>query len=222
MALCLRCLAPEPDDRPRDAGEVAAAVAALRAAAEERARRAELDRVRVAEQGKRRRVLLAASVAIVVVLLAGLSVSLWQTWRAEQERDDKDKALAAEQKARELTMAALRDLTDDVVENELARGTQLTEENKEFLRKIIKHFESFAVVTANDAASRAIRAEGHARVGLMRHRLGEQHDAETGLPYRPGPPEATGRRTSPLAASSAGSWPLPTTTWASCSAKRAD
>src|SRR6516165_7480024 len=46
VALCLRCLAPEPDDRPRDAGEVAAAVAALRAAAEERARRAELDRVR--------------------------------------------------------------------------------------------------------------------------------------------------------------------------------
>jgi NAD(P)-dependent dehydrogenase (short-subunit alcohol dehydrogenase family) len=29
VALCRRCLAPEPDDRPRDAGEVAAAVAAL-------------------------------------------------------------------------------------------------------------------------------------------------------------------------------------------------
>src|SRR5262249_60316206 len=41
VALCLKCLAPEPDDRPRDAGEVAAAVAALRAAAEERARRSE-------------------------------------------------------------------------------------------------------------------------------------------------------------------------------------
>src|SRR5262245_22812372 len=45
VALCLRCLAPEPDDRPPDAGAVAAAVAALRAAAEERARRAEPDRV---------------------------------------------------------------------------------------------------------------------------------------------------------------------------------
>src|SRR5262249_14448451 len=55
VALCLRCLAPEPDDRPRDAGEVAAAVAALRAAAEEGARRAELDRVRAAEPGARRR-----------------------------------------------------------------------------------------------------------------------------------------------------------------------
>jgi serine/threonine protein kinase len=128
VALCLRCLAPEPDDRPRDAGEVAAAVAALRAAAEERARRAELDQVRAAEQGKRRRVLLAASWTVVVVLLAALGVSLWQMQRAfvaeaaanasadqsvlnaEQakrnardvraERDAKDAALAAEQQAR--------------------------------------------------------------------------------------------------------------------------
>src|SRR5262249_33222203 len=71
VALCRRCLAPEPDDRLRDAGEVAAAVAALRAAAEERARRAELDGVRAAEQGKRRRVLLAASGVVALVLLAG-------------------------------------------------------------------------------------------------------------------------------------------------------
>lgn len=179
VALCLRCLAPAPHDRPRDAGEVAGAVAALREAAEERARRAELDRVRAAEQGKRRRMLLAASAALVVVLLAGLSVSLWQTKRVEQERDDKELALTGEQKARELTMAALRDLTDDVVEYQLARGPQMSDENREFLRKIIKHFESFADFTANDAASRAIRAEGHSRVGIMRYRLGELDDAET-------------------------------------------
>ena len=46
VALCKRCLAPEPADRPADAGEVAAAVAGLRQAAEERARRAELERRR--------------------------------------------------------------------------------------------------------------------------------------------------------------------------------
>jgi serine/threonine protein kinase len=129
VALCLRCLASEPDDRPRDAGEVAAAVAALRAAAEERARRAELNQVRAAEQGKRRRALLAASGAVVVVLLAGLGASLWQTrWalqaeaaananadqaglnaeeaernarEARTERDAKGVALAAEQRARD-------------------------------------------------------------------------------------------------------------------------
>src|SRR5262249_11259421 len=47
VALCKECLAFEPADRPADAGAVAAAVAGLRAAADERARRAELERVRV-------------------------------------------------------------------------------------------------------------------------------------------------------------------------------
>jgi hypothetical protein len=46
VALCKKCLAFEPADRPADAGTVAAAVAGLRAAADERARRAELERVK--------------------------------------------------------------------------------------------------------------------------------------------------------------------------------
>src|SRR5437763_11891737 len=46
VALCKTCLAFEPTDRPADAGAVAQAVAGLRAAADERARRAELERVR--------------------------------------------------------------------------------------------------------------------------------------------------------------------------------
>src|SRR5262245_29320710 len=129
VALCRRCLAPEPDDRPRDAGEVAAAVAALRAAAEERARRAELDRVRAAEQGKRRRVLLAASGVIALVLLAGLGASLWQTRRALQAEaaanTNADRAwLNAEEAKRNAkqAFAALRSMTAGVVERKLAGG----------------------------------------------------------------------------------------------------
>ena len=47
VALCKRCLAPDKGERPADGGEVAKAVAQMRAAAEERARRAELERVRL-------------------------------------------------------------------------------------------------------------------------------------------------------------------------------
>jgi eukaryotic-like serine/threonine-protein kinase len=89
------------------------------------------------------------------------------------------RARAAEHHARDQTMTALRAMTDDIVENQMARDTNLTEENKEFLRKIIKHFEGFAALTADDADSRSIRAEGHARVGTMRRRLGELKEAET-------------------------------------------
>src|SRR5262245_40604593 len=140
VALCRRCLAPRPEDRPADAGAVAKAVAALRAAADERARRAELDRVkaegeareaeaRAAEQRQQRRLLLAASGTVALVLLAGRSASLWQMRRAMEaeaaanasadqarrnaeeadrnakeargERDAKGVALAAERQARD-------------------------------------------------------------------------------------------------------------------------
>src|SRR5262249_23888558 len=47
VELCKRCISPKQGDRPADAGAVAAAVAALRQAADERARTAELDRVRL-------------------------------------------------------------------------------------------------------------------------------------------------------------------------------
>jgi tetratricopeptide (TPR) repeat protein len=192
LALCRRCLAAEPDDRPRHAGEVADAVAALRAAAEDRARRAELDRVRVSEQGKRRRVLLAASGAVVAVLLAGLSVSLWQMIRAmdaerraksneaaaNEERDLKAKALKAETKARQQAFAALRSMTTDVVERKFAQGAVLTDDDKAFLRGVIAQFDAFAAIQGDDADSRAARAEGRFRVGRMRYRLGELKEAE--------------------------------------------
>jgi hypothetical protein len=90
IALCRRCLAPEPTDRPADAGEVAKAVAALRAAADDRARRAELDRltadVRAAAERKRRRLLAAAAAAVVAVLAAGTGVSVWQAVEASAAR----------------------------------------------------------------------------------------------------------------------------------------
>jgi serine/threonine protein kinase len=87
LALCKQCLAFEPADRPADAGAVAAAVAAFRAAADERARRAELERVRVegerataqarsAERRKRRRLALGAAAVLAVAAVGGLAAVL--------------------------------------------------------------------------------------------------------------------------------------------------
>jgi tetratricopeptide (TPR) repeat protein len=212
LALCKQCLAFEPADRPAHAGVLAQQVAGLRAAADERARRAELERVRAegearaaevraAEQRQRRRMLLAASGIIALVLLAGLSVSLWQMRRAMQaeaaantnanqareERDAKDLALKAEQqaradetKARQQAFAALRSMTAEVVERKFAQGAMLTEEDRAFLRGIIAQFDAFAAIKGDDPDSRAVRAEGRYRVGNIRYTLHELQEAEQG------------------------------------------
>lgn len=86
ISLCKRCLARAKEDRPRDAGEVAAAMAAIRTQAEERGRQAEAERLaalaRADEQRKRRRTVQWAAGLVTVILAAGLAVSLWQLDRA--------------------------------------------------------------------------------------------------------------------------------------------
>jgi WD40 repeat protein len=108
VALCKKCLAFEPADRPADAGAVAQAVAGWRAAADERARRAELERVRVqgeqatararsAERRKRRRLMIGAAAVLVVAALGGLSAVLAVQRQANADLADKNAALADEQ-----------------------------------------------------------------------------------------------------------------------------
>ena len=93
VALCKRCLAPEPADRPADARAVATAVSGLRAAAEDRARRAEVDRtaaeVRAAEQSKRRRVQAALGLAFTALVVVGGAFA-W--WAQEQKRARREQA----------------------------------------------------------------------------------------------------------------------------------
>src|SRR5262245_16544127 len=93
VGLCQVCLSFAPAGRPRDAGEVARAVSAHLAAAEERARQAELDRVRVEERRRRRRVQWALAAAVVGLLaLAGLGAAVANLWqRAEGERQRAEK-----------------------------------------------------------------------------------------------------------------------------------
>ncbi len=99
VALCKRCLDPEPDRRPAEAKDVAAAVVALRAAADERAREAEIARVRtgveVVEQGKRRRLLTVAAAVIVASLVAGAFA--WSETRNARLREDAQKKASVRQ-----------------------------------------------------------------------------------------------------------------------------
>ncbi len=100
VALCRRCLSPERPDRPADAGEVARAVAELRAAADERARRAEIDRekaeVRAAEQRKLRRVVQWAGGMVALILTLGVIGTTGGLVWANAARRDADNARTAE------------------------------------------------------------------------------------------------------------------------------
>src|SRR5262249_15187114 len=75
VGLALRCLAFQPLERPRDAATVAEAVVAYRAGVQERLRRAELEhaesRARAAEGRKRRRVLAALGLTVLLTAVAG-------------------------------------------------------------------------------------------------------------------------------------------------------
>ncbi len=97
--LCIRCLSPEKAGRPANAGAVADEVAALRAAADERARLAEIERVRAEadraraeaesrEQRKRRRVQLALAAVVCLFVLAAGAVALYLQSQAEHRRTE--------------------------------------------------------------------------------------------------------------------------------------
>ncbi len=81
VALARACLSPEAAQRPRDAGEVAAATARYLEGVQERLRRAERERattqVKAVEERKRRRVQLALAVVVLGAWVAGGAVWVW-------------------------------------------------------------------------------------------------------------------------------------------------
>ncbi len=108
VALCRRCLAFDREERPADGNRVAAEVARIRQAAEERARQAELATaealVREAEQRKRRRQVLAAAALIALVLAGGVVGTTIGMIRAQRSREAAElarrRAETSERKAR--------------------------------------------------------------------------------------------------------------------------
>ncbi len=92
IELTRRCLAAEPEDRPRNAGVLAAELAAYRESVEQRLRRAEMARVeaqaRAVEERKRRRVQLALAASVLLTTLLVGGGWLWMVQdRAARERE---------------------------------------------------------------------------------------------------------------------------------------
>jgi tetratricopeptide (TPR) repeat protein/serine/threonine protein kinase len=124
---------------------------------------------------------LAASVMAVLLLggivgtTTGLVLALAAERRAVTERDDKEEA-------RRQARQALDTMTDEMVEDLLGQQVQLTDQHREFLKKVLEYHAAFAATKADDPEGRQSRAQASFRVGRIRFRLGDYQDA--GVAYR--------------------------------------
>jgi serine/threonine-protein kinase len=150
VGLAKRCLAAEPWQRPRHAGEVADAVSAYQGAVAERLRRAELERaqalVRAQEERRRRRVQLALAGACAALLALGAGGGLYQL------RQHELRALEAAQRRREAEGATQTAL-------EKARGLQgqgRWAEAEALLGQARAHLGQQAPEQARDTLTRAL------------------------------------------------------------------
>jgi serine/threonine protein kinase/tetratricopeptide (TPR) repeat protein len=194
VALCKHCLAFEPLDRPADAGAVAQAVAGLRAAADERARRAELERVhalgeqataaaRSAERRKRQRLALAAAAVLALAVVGGFLIVLDVQRRANAELAERNAALADEQakvQARfELAQKAIALFHTGVSEDALLKNPQLKELRKRLLQEAVVFYADLEKMLAGqtDAQSRQALAAAYFQLGELTHSIGEKAEA---------------------------------------------
>src|SRR5262249_46755243 len=194
LALCKKCLAFEPADRPADGGAVAAAVAGLRAVADERARSAELERVRVegeqatalarsAGRRKRRRVVIGAAAVLALAALGGLMAGLAEQRQANVQLEAKNTALAGQQAEVEARFAtaqrAIATFHTGVSEDFLLKN----EEFKELRTKLLKEAAGFyddlkkLLEGQTDAKSRQALAAAYFQLGELTDKIGDKTEA---------------------------------------------
>jgi tetratricopeptide (TPR) repeat protein len=185
IALAKRCLSAEPDDRPADAGVLAATVARLRVQAEERARQAEMERARAvvqaAEQHKRRRHLLAAFGVVVVVLLAGVLGTTLGLLRAQQARRDEAEQRREAEKARDLArqryqlaLVAFRGMFDSM--DAMPQRGQ-TKQALESCQKCLEVSQRLAQLDPSNAEAQRDLSISFDRVGNVTLQLGQTKEA---------------------------------------------
>jgi tetratricopeptide (TPR) repeat protein len=194
VALCKQCLAFEPADRQADAGMMAASVAELRAAADERARRAELERVRVegeqatalaraAERRKRRRMAIGAAAVLTVAVVGGLLGVLQVQRRANADLAVKNAALADEQakvEARfETALKAIATLYTGVSQDVLLRNEEFSELRTKLLKEAASFYEELEKLleAQTDAKSRRMLAAAYSQLGDLTEKIGARPQA---------------------------------------------
>jgi hypothetical protein len=112
----------------------------------------------------------ASATGVLIASLAGAagSVVLGQKNQELQSNNEKlELAMEDSRSANVRTLQALRTLVDDIVAQKLGDQTELTDSDREFLRKILQQYETFASMKGDSIESRVIRAEGLQQSGTI-------------------------------------------------------
>jgi serine/threonine-protein kinase len=185
VSLCRGCLAPEPDDRPRDAGVLAEVVSEHLAGVEVRAHRsrlaaveergkaararaqAEEARAAAIEQRRARRQALGLTAAILLAVVVGGGGWLWrEAGRRERARATAELVYAALDEAADFRRKP--DLEAAIAASERARDLAALSEENENLRR--EAAELLADLQAEDREARAAAARDE-REAVLRARL---------------------------------------------------
>ncbi len=141
--------------------------------------------VRLGRWIRRRPGLAAASATgILFASLAGMAGSAVLGQKNQELRSSNEKLVEAIDDSRAAnvhTLRALRTLFDDVVTQKLGSQTELTTVDREFLKRIRQQYEIFASLKGDSVESRAIRAEGLQRSGMIMAQLGEEQESRQQL-----------------------------------------
>jgi len=187
VALCKRCLAFEPAERPPNAGEVAKAVAELRAAADERARRAELERIRVegeqataearaTERRKRRRLWIGAAAVLAAAVVGGLTAVVAVQRRANVELADEQ---AKVQQRFDMAVKAIETFHTGVSEEALLKNPQLNELRTKLLKQAAGFYANLEKLLAGqtDVKSQKTLAAGYVQLAELTDKIGDKTEA---------------------------------------------
>ncbi len=123
-----------------------------------------------------------------LALIAGIIGTTWGLVQANRARADEvaQRQVAEAQKrkaekAETKTLEAFRASTDDAIQELIGSKPELGPQEKAYLEKALARWKAFADREGDDERSRAIRAEGHFRVGGVWDKLGRREEAQAEL-----------------------------------------
>jgi serine/threonine protein kinase len=165
--IALKCLAKIPTERYATAGDLADDLRRWLADQTIKAKPPTL-RQKAVKWARRHSGAVAAVMAGLVLATVAAAASAVFVYREKQNAQD------AYARAR----LALDELSSEVIDDWLSRQPQLSQKQREFLKRALDSYERLAARAGGDEQSRAGVAAAHQRVGDIRIRLGDMREAE--------------------------------------------